>query len=52
MNVLNLLAIQVRKTVNSRLMTFALRVLYTMCLQSEKVRAGERHAKDLIETVS
>lgn len=52
MNVLNLLAIQVGKTVNSRLMTFALHVLYTMCLQSENMRAGERHAEDLMEIVS
>lgn len=52
MNALNLLAIQVRKAVNSRLMTFALLVLYTMCLQSENIRVGERHAEDLIEIVS
>lgn len=52
MNVLNLLAIQVRKTVNSRLMTFALHVLHTMCLQSENIRVGESHAEDLIEVVS
>jgi len=52
MNVLNLLAIQFRKTVNSRLMTFALRALHTACLQSENTRVDENHAEDLTENVS
>lgn len=52
MYVLNLLAIQARETVNSRLMTFVLHVLYTVCLQSENRRACERHAEDWIEIVS
>lgn len=52
MNVLNLLAIQVRKNVNCRLMTFARRVLHTVCLQSENIKVSEMHAEDLIEIVS
>lgn len=52
MNVLNLLTIQVRKTVNSRLMTFALHVLYTVCLQSGNIRVGENHTEDLIEILT